>query len=183
VFLANTERPIRQVIFSAADPQTDLGPICDQVARALAGETHSDVAIVDRNNATDLGAINANRAAPGTSIKSWAIQDGAHVWVVPEARLRDQGEETVSSWLSCLAKLRDEFEYAVIQGPAAGVSSEAALLGQLTDGIILVLDANSTHRAAARKIKNSLESTQSHILGTVLCHRTFPVPDRIYRRL
>ena len=82
-----------------------------------------------------------------------------------------------------LVELRNEFEYSVIHGPAAGISSEAALLGELADGIILVLGANSTRRATARKIKDTLEATRSRILGTVLSERTFPIPERIYRRL
>jgi Mrp family chromosome partitioning ATPase len=86
-------------------------------------------------------------------------------------------------WLAYLANLKNEFEYAVIHGPAAAVSSEAALLGPMTDGIILVIGAHSTRKATARKIKESLEASQSRILGTVLSQRTFPIPDRIYRRL
>jgi Mrp family chromosome partitioning ATPase len=82
-----------------------------------------------------------------------------------------------------LAELQNDFEYVVIHGPVAGASSESALLGQLADGIILVLEAHNTRRATARKIKETLESTQSRILGTVLSERTFPVPERIYRRL
>jgi Mrp family chromosome partitioning ATPase len=76
-----------------------------------------------------------------------------------------------------------EFEYVVIQGPAAGASSEAALLGQLTDGIILVLGARKTRRATAQSIKETLEAAHCRILGTVLMERTFPIPERIYRRL
>jgi Mrp family chromosome partitioning ATPase len=57
------------------------------------------------------------------------------------------------------------------------------LLGELADGIILVLGANSTRKAAARKIKNTLEGSRSRILGTVLRERTFPIPEQIYRRL
>jgi len=86
-------------------------------------------------------------------------------------------------WLSCLLELRTEFEYVVIQGPVAAISSEAALLGQLTDGLILVLGAHSTRRATARKIKEILERSQSRILGTVLSERRFPIPERIYSRL
>jgi Mrp family chromosome partitioning ATPase len=108
-----------------------------------------------------------------------------NLWHVPGFGLRECGEEpgTGAYWLSCLAELRNEFEYAVIHAPAAGISSEAALLGQLADGIILVLGAHSTRRATARKIKETLEGAQSRILGTVLSERRFPVPERIYRRL
>jgi Mrp family chromosome partitioning ATPase len=95
------------------------------------------------------------------------------------------GEEsgTGAYWLSCLAELRNEFEYSVIHGPVAGTSSEAAVLGQLADGIIVVLGAHTTRRSTARKILETLDSTQARILGTVLSERKFPIPGWIYRRL
>jgi Mrp family chromosome partitioning ATPase len=86
-------------------------------------------------------------------------------------------------WLCCLKQLRQEFEYVVIEGPAAGVSSEAALLGQMTDGLILVLGAHRTRKATAQKIKQTLQGAQSRILGTVLSERRFPIPESIYNRL
>jgi Mrp family chromosome partitioning ATPase len=97
-----------------------------------------------------------------------------------------EGEEDFRSaryWLSGLSELRREFEYAVIHGPPAGISSEAALLGRLTDGIVLVLRAHSTRRVTARKIKGAMETAEVTILGTVLSERTFPIPAGIYRRL
>jgi hypothetical protein len=124
-------------------------------------------------------------AIKSSSIKSWSMQTAVNLWRVPGFGLGECDEESGTGryWLSCLAELRIEFEYAVIHGPAAGISSEAALLGQLADGIILVVGAHSTRRATARKIKETLEAAQSRILGTVLSERRFPVPEQIYRRL
>ena len=119
------------------------------------------------------------------TIKSWSTQAAINLWNVPEFGLNEYGEEsgTARRWLSRLERLRNEFEYSIIHGPVAGTSSEAALLGQLADGIVLVLGAHSTRRATARKIKETLETAHSRILGSVLSGRTFPVPEQIYRRL
>jgi len=185
VFFASGGRPVRQVVFSAAELHTDVAHICDQVGRALALETSADVAIVEREPRAGEMAQGRPWGGKSAAIKAWSTQTGVNLWRVPGFVLRDCGEESGTGryWTSCLAELRNDFEYAVIQGPAAGISSEAALLGQLTDGIILVLGAHSTRRATARKIKEMLEAAQSRILGTVLSERRFPVPERIYRRL
>jgi len=134
-----------------------------------------------REMTAELASWSGGRAA----IKSWSRQTAVNLWRVPGFGLREWSEESGTGryWISRLAELRKEFEYAVIEGPAAGISSEAALLGQLSDGIILVLGAHSTRRAAARKIKETLEGEQSRLLGTVLSERRFPIPERIYRRL
>jgi protein-tyrosine kinase len=48
---------------------------------------------------------------------------------------------------------------------------------------VLVLEANSTRRVAARKAKQALEAANVRVLGTVLNNRTFPIPEKIYRLL
>ena len=89
-----------------------------------------------------------------------------------------------SPWLrERLAELRLEFDYTLIQAPPAGLYSEAALLGQLSDGMILVLQANSTRRAAAKKVKQMLLATNVALLGAVLSERTFPIPQNLYKKL
>jgi hypothetical protein len=190
VFFASGGRPVTQVVFSAAEPRTDVASICDQVGWALALETSAHIAVVGRASCPENAGVEetvrdyplcAGRAA----IKSWSSQTAVNLWRVPGFAGRECGEESGTGryWASWLAELRREFEYAVIQGPVAGISSEAGLVGQLTDGIILVVGAHSTRRATARKIKETLEGAQSRLLGTVLSERRFPVPERIYRRL
>jgi len=186
---------VTQIVFSAAEPHTDVGSICDQVGWALALETSAHIAVVGRASCPiTAGVEEAVRDYPQSSgrcpiksspIKSWSTQMAVNLWRVPGFAGRECGEESRTGryWASWLAELRKEFEYAVIHGPVAGISSEAALLGQLTDGIILVVGAHSTRRATARKIKETLEGAQSRLLGTVLSERRFPIPERIYRRL
>jgi hypothetical protein len=185
VFFANAAQPVKQVVFSAVDPNTDVAHICDQVGRALALETRADVAVVGRERRADQMARPHLHQARSGVIKSRSARDGTNLWRVPGFGACQCGEKpgTGLYWLSCLTELRNEFEYAVIHGPVAGISSEAEVLGQLADGIILVLEAHNTRRATARKIKETLDSAQARILGTVLSERRFPVPDRIYRQL
>jgi hypothetical protein len=185
VFFTSGVESAKQVVFSAAEPDTDVSSICDQVGRALALETRADIAIVVRGAQTREMVQDRRRGVESGVIKSWSAQIGTNLWRVPGFGLHEYSEEPGMGryWLSCLAGLRIEFDFAVIHGPTAGISSEALVLGQLTDGIILVLGAQSTRRAAARKIKQTLEGAQARILGTVLSERAFPIPERIYRRL
>ena len=187
VFFTHRAQAVKQVVFCAAEPHTDVGPICDQVGRALALETSAEIAIVSRNaGLPETAQVQIQSPRSGSAgIKSWSTQLAINLWRVPQSGLRELCRDpgTGRYWRSILAELQNNFEYVVIHGPVAGASSESALLGQLADGIILVLEAHNTRRATARKIKETLEGTQSRILGTVLSERTFPVPERIYRRL
>ena len=79
--------------------------------------------------------------------------------------------------------LRPRFDFILIDVPGANVGGDASVLGQLADGAILVIEANSTRKAAAFKAKQSLEGTNVRILGSLLNNRTFPIPERLYRKL
>jgi hypothetical protein len=184
VFFGGQPSPIRQVVFCAAEAHIDVAPICDQVARALAQESTAQVALLGREEENEDFTTAPIPSEKRRVIKSSFNQLAPNLWYV--TRNRSAAHMHVGSgahWLTCLTELRKEFEYVVIEGPAAGVSSEAAVLGQMTDGLILVLGAHSTRKATAQKIKQTLQGAQSRILGTVLSERTFPIPESIYNRL
>lgn len=185
VFFASGDPPLKQVVFSAAEPNLDVADICNAVARTLAKEATGQVALVDTGQAAEESDCTRASGLRTVSIKSRSIRMAANLWRVSRSSLGEYEEQSAAGlhWRPCLEQLRNEFEYVLIQGHAAGISSEAALLGRLTDGIILLLGAGSTRRATARKLKETLEAAQCRILGTVLTGRTFPIPDGIYRRL
>ena len=184
VFVAGGARPVKRVVFSGAEPNLDVGAICEQVARILALETRAHVALVECAETIVEASRICLASKPKATIKSRSTAMTANLWRVPGTVCEPiNGVMTALDWISRLADLSNEFEYLLIRGPAAGISSEAALLGRLTDGVILVLGAHSTRKATARKIKEGLKSAQCRILGSVLSERTFPIPDGIYRRL
>ena len=185
VFLGSKDHSCKQVAFSAAEPETDVASLCDLAGRSLALETSLDVAVVGREQPVLERMWPHPRARRLGSVKSCSVKAAINLWHVPGSARRECTDESATgcSWISFLAELRNEFEYAVIQAPAAGVSSDAALLGQLTDGIVLILEAHRTRKATARKIKETLLGAQCRILGTILSERRFPVPEFVYRRL
>ncbi len=184
VFFASALRPVRQVVFSAADPHIDVSALCDLVARALALETSSQVVTVSRHQGLEEAGHRRAHLQGAASMISCSTQMAVNLWRVRTSCLQKHNEAgSPADWISKLAELRSYFEYAVIEGPPAAISSEAAVLGQMTDGLILVLGAHSTRKATARKLKESLEGANSRILGTVLSERRFPIPERIYSRL
>lgn len=182
VFLAG-DQPVKQVVFSAAEPRVDIETMCAQVSHILALETPARIALVSPSLPSDP-KLGSSRYFGRVSIACWSEQIAENLWRVPAGKLRELSHVPgAGSWPHCLAELREQFDYSIIQGPAASSSSEAALLGHLTDGIILVLSAHSTRKATACKIKETLQGNHSRILGAVLSERRFPVPESIYRRL
>lgn len=192
VFFSSGAHPVRQVVMSSAGPGMDVTAICELVGRELALEAQTSVAVVGNDlpaeSGQDRGAettVILSGRRSGVTLRQASIQAANNLWLVPDMRSVDGGEECVpgNPWQSRMADLRREFEYSIVSTPSAGTSSDPALMGQLADGIILVLEAHNTRRAIARKIIETFEAAQVRVLGIVLSERTFPLPEWIYRRL
>ena len=186
VFLGGWPNPARQVVFCAVDDGTDIAGTCGQVAMALAREVSSDVCLVESGIEDGAAAWGQQRLrSRSTNLHTVAGQLCSNLWKAPQDVFakREQEHSAVAGICRGLEELKREFEYSVIQAPAAGAHRQAALLGQLCDGVVLVLRANSTRRLAAQKTKEMLSAAKVQVLGTILCDRTFPIPQSLYRRL
>jgi succinoglycan biosynthesis transport protein ExoP len=189
VFLSNVERPVRQVVFSAVEPETDVQNLCWRVGEALARETEKSIAVIGecpealQDAETYAAEMTEHPVDDGsTARRQAATRVGGNLWLVPPAgNQRDQ--VTTALLHSYLGGMRTQFEYTIVVGPPAAESNAATAMAQLADGIVLVLSAHYTRRITARKIKEKLEAAQALVLGTVLSDRVFPIPEGIYRRL
>jgi Mrp family chromosome partitioning ATPase len=108
---------------------------------------------------------------------------GSNLWVLPSGSPESAGAISSEGLRSRMADLRNEFDYVLIDAPPANLYADAISLGRLSDGIILVLQSNTTRREAALKAKESFEAANVRLLGAVLNKRTFPIPQNLYDRL
>jgi hypothetical protein len=108
-----------------------------------------------------------------------------NLWLCPASRFlcEDDWTPQVDVVRNRLSRLRREFGYLVIRAPALCLGEEAALMGQLSEGLVLVLEANVTRRVAAVCARDMLAAMGVPLLGTILDQRSFPVPESIYRRI
>jgi capsular exopolysaccharide synthesis family protein len=65
-------------------------------------------------------------------------------------------------------QVRQEFDYALVDGPPVGLISDAAILSAQADGCLLVVDPQSTPRRSIRDAIRNLETVGANVLGTVV---------------
>lgn len=199
IFFSQATARMRQVVISAAESRTDVSDICLQVGEALSQETSASVVVVAGDvSGLPAGLSGTEEQQPDSPRRSaLATRVYGNLWLTPGLRRRDASGDVVrgvagndrremigsSAWYSRLCDFRREFEYSILEGPAAGESSDSAIAAQVADGMILVLTAHGTRRATVHRIQETLKSTQTHLLGTILAERRFPIPEGIYRRL
>jgi len=186
VFFLETNPPVRQVVFSAIEPETDIRPLCKKVGELVAAETDGDVAFIDERHATESiltiasgSSATKERKRPGEP-KAHATQMARNFFWL-EGRTQNGDRYRARSLQLYLAELRQEFEYSIVAAPPLAISNESLAMAKRADGVVLVLSALHTRRVSALKVKNAL--CGARLLGTVLCEREFPIPSGIYRRL
>lgn len=195
IFLtSNGNGPARAVAFCGIGHGDGASWICAQVALAVAAQGVTSVCAVDANLRTPglhryLGATNRCGLAEavrqeGSIRKFLELGPRPNLWVLPTGVNADPSLLLISERLrERVAELRAEFDFLIFDVSPAGHANDAAVLGALLDGVVLVVGAHSTRRETARKAKGTLEKGNAHLLGTVLNGRTFPVPDALYRWL
>jgi Mrp family chromosome partitioning ATPase len=194
LFLAtdgNGHNGVRRVVFCGIDSPDGSSLLCARVSRTLADQVQSQVCVVDANGRTPVPSPlfdlppydNSNQSENGGAAKILRqVED--NLWLVSgDSAPANGGAPALERMRTCIKDLGDEFAYVVISAPPIGSSSDATLLGQLADGVVLVLEANSTRRVTAKKAKEALEAANVQLLGTVLNNRTLPIPERLYRWL
>jgi Mrp family chromosome partitioning ATPase len=194
VFLAPGGNAPRVVMFAGIDSGNGCSQVCAQAAESLASNVAGSVCIVDANLRTPSlpeffgvtnhhGLVDSLRATG--SIRGFAKKLGRdNLWLLSCGSLAADSSTLLNSGLmkTRIAELRTEFDYVLIDSPPLNTYSDGIVVGQLSDGLVLVLEANATRREAAVRIAETLRSRQVRVLGAVLNKRTFPIPEALYHR-
>ena len=193
LFLAadkNEQCAVRRVVFCGIDNADGSNLLCAWVGQRLAEQVQSQVCVVDANVRVSLPSVLLDLPGHDSSLPSedrdtnLLRRVAQNLWLLPRDPIPTNGSAPALEKVRARIKnLGDEFAYVVISAPPIAAYSDAAILGQLADGVVLVVEANSTRRATARKAKQALEAANVRILGTILNNRTYPIPQRILRLL
>ena len=191
--LGSGTRAPKIVSFSGVAREDRSSWICARAAEYLASQSDTSVCLVDANsnsprlhNHYDIGNRAGLAAALTTEgpIKTFATQlPIKNLWLMPTGSAKPGLDANVSRCRARFAELREEFGHVLVSAPPLARESEATLMGQLADGIVLIIEANQNRRDTIRQVKENLETAQVQILGAVLDQRRYPIPKFLYRRL
>jgi len=196
VFLAHDgNRPTTAVTFCGVKQGDGCSWVSARASEALSDCVAGRVCIVDadfrfpslhEHFRMENGAGLAEAIKNSTPIESFVRAAwNRHLWFVSAGTIGcdASGVPNAGRLGARLSELRAAFDYVLIDAPPFSSCGDGALLGQMTDGVVLVVGCNSTRRETARAAKRELETAGAPILGTVLNKRTYPIPEALYRRL
>ena len=76
-----------------------------------------------------------------------------------------------------------EYDWIVMDGPPVLFASDAAALGAIADGVVIVVEAGRTKKPVLSRAVDLLRKAGARILGSVLNRRRLEIPEFIYRRI
>lgn len=194
-FLLQTPDPPRAVVFAGIDHGNGCSQLCAQTAETLASNTRGSICLVDANlrspslpqlfnTANHYGLTDALRQEG--PIRSFTKPLGVrNISLLSCGSIGADAPSLLTSerLKNRFAELRKEFDFVLVDAPPLSRYADAITLGQVTDGFVLVLEANATRREVAQMAADSLRAAQIRILGAVLNKRTFPIPSLLYKKL
>jgi capsular exopolysaccharide synthesis family protein len=185
----------RSVVFAATEAGNGCSWVCARVADVLASQISGSVCMVDANlrrpglhqqfSAENNVGLSDALLRPDP-VRSFARTVGRpNLWLVSAGSNTAEGQNLLATDRMRLrmSELKAEFDYVLIDVTALGEANDAVVLGSGSDGIVLVLKANSSRRESARKATQDLQNAKARVLGAVLNQRTFPIPESIYKKL
>jgi capsular exopolysaccharide synthesis family protein len=194
-FLLQSDDPPRAVVFASVDHGNGCSQLCAQTAETLAANTSGSICLVDANlrspalpqlfNTTNhCGLTDALRQTGSirTFVKPLGVRN---ISLLSCGSIGADAPSLLTSdaLKNRFAELRKEFDYVLVDAPPLSRYADAVTLGQVTDGFVLVLEANATRREVAQMAADSLRAANIRILGAVLNKRTFPIPTSLYKKL
>ena len=184
----------KQVVsFSGISRDDRSSWICARAGEMLAQQADTSVCLVDANfHSPQLHAQFATANQIGLAealdvegpIRNFGKPvSGENLWLIPSGSVNHGLYPSMDRYRERLAELREAFDYILLSAPPLSRETESTFLGQLADGMVLIVEANHSRRETVRRAKEQLESAHVRLLGAVLDQRTFPIPEGLYRRL
>ncbi|HEY6185325.1 MAG TPA: hypothetical protein VIW67_24010, partial [Terriglobales bacterium] len=158
VFLMPAPEVPRVVVFCGVGQTDGASGICARAGQYLAAQTGSPVCLVEGDfHSPSLHQYFGVAKAPGLTdalLESRPIQDFVHSLPKSNLSLLPVGSRSgglQSLWSSerlrsRIAELRREFFYVLVYGPQESQHVSGMLLGQIADGVILILESMVTRR-------------------------------------
>lgn len=177
---SNIDKHIKIITITSTQPNEGKSTVISNLAAAFASLENKRVLIIDGdlrnpsvhkmfgvsnlNGITDilLGEKDVDKCLEKTKIKGLDILKVGKVPPNPSEMLQS------NKMRNFIEVIKEYYDYVFIDAPPVGVVSDASIISQYSDGVILLVGSNETDIDAAKVSKERLENVGANILGVVL---------------
>jgi Mrp family chromosome partitioning ATPase len=185
----------RMVVFAGTEKGNGCSWLCARLGEFLATQVSGSVCLLDCNFRSP--SLHQEFGLPNHYGLSDALRqnDGIrpylrslsrpNFWLFSCGSPVENGQAILGSdrMRMLVQELKAEFDYIIVDSAPMDAGTDSIVLGGLSNGVVLVLKANSSRRDTAAKAMQELSGANVPVRGVVLNRRTFPIPEAIYKRL
>jgi len=188
---ASNGKTVRSLLITSGRDLEGKTTVSTGIAVALARHAHAKVLLVDVNlRRPALAKLFGVSATSGLRefLQGASIEQVVQQTVEPRlSLLANAAAGSIAELLTKLPERLDalygRFDYVVFDGDSTLTSSEAALLAQYVDGVVLVAECEQTKREILSLCKEKLARLGGKVLGVVLNKRQFYIPGALYGKV
>jgi capsular exopolysaccharide synthesis family protein len=179
VLFSSAEEGMRSVVVTSAGPGEGKSVVSANIAVSLA-QTGQRVLLVDADmRRPRIHEIFGGEQEPGLSnvlvgtMKPSDVIKRARIpslWVLPAGHIPPNPAELLGSrkFLEFMLTLETHFDWVVIDTPPVLVVADSSIVANQASGVVFVVSADKTPRAAAKAAVVQLESANAKVIGSVL---------------
>lgn len=175
---SQTERALKSIVLTSATPNEGKSTTISNLGVVMAQAGHKVVLMdCDFRNPTQHKLFKlpnkglSNSIATGSDVMA-AIQESGieNLHVLTSGPVAPNPSELLASERMniVLEKLKEEFDYVLVDAPPIMPVTDAAVIAGKVDGVILLIEAGSVSPSVAKEAKARMEQGGGHILGVVL---------------
>ena len=185
----------RLVVFAGVEHGNGCTHTAVSVAETLAANGGRSICMVDANFRSPALAgmfgVNNDHGLSDALSRDGLIRSFVEpvrndsLWLLSTGSLAAESPNLLSSerLIARCLELREEFDIVLVDAPPLAHYADAIALGRLSDGVVLVIEAESTRKDSAIAAVENLRSSEVRILGAVLNKRVYPIPEKLYSKL
>jgi len=174
----SSDKELKAIVVTSSVPQEGKSTVSANLAVTIA-QMGRKVLLVDADmhrpiqhkiweltNRLGLSNIIVDRTEPRTAIKK--IMTNLHV--LPSGNAPPNPLSLIDSerMASLLTLFSTSYDYVIVDTPPLNAVVDAAILGKMTDGILLVVRPGTIDTASASRAKEFLEQSGQHVLGLAI---------------
>lgn len=177
---AALDEPLRTLVVTSPAPDADKSLVVANLAIAMAQGQRTTILIdadLRRPAIHDLFAMPNDQGLTSLILDKASLDDPPLVetaveglWVLPSGPLPPNPADILGSrrMNSTIAAFRERADIVLFDAPPVIVATDAAVLGALADGVLLVVRSGKTRRDYATRARDLLRRVNVRVVGAVL---------------
>lgn len=103
--------------------------------------------------------------------------------IIPKGKISENPAELLASakMKNLMKKLKEKFDFIILDTPPVIPLADAGIIGSVVDGILMVVRSGKTQRGIVKHATEILKQAKSEVLGYVLTHVEYYIPQYIYK--